>query len=113
MPLTETPPVNGPMKPTFTLSLASAAATAKTRIAAASPMAIALLVLIMSPSRYVCIAALMMALMPSSRGTGPRASQHKAALLSNYLRQPELHWTSQSARRPRHVRFSLQLRAFV
>src|SRR5512141_471536 len=102
MPLTETPPVNGPMKPTFTLSLASAVAAMKARIAAVSPIAVVLPILIISASRYVHIAAPIVALMPSSRGTSPRASQHKLALLGNCLHQPELHWPSQSARRPRH-----------
>ena len=37
MPLTETPPVSGPMKPTFTLSLAAAALIASASANAARP----------------------------------------------------------------------------
>src|SRR4051794_32708858 len=53
MPLTETPPVNGPMKPTFTLSLALAAAVPSASTAAINPVAIMLPVLIISPSPFL------------------------------------------------------------
>src|ERR1041385_2702109 len=46
MPLTETPPVSGPMKPTFTLSLALAAPAASASPAAINPAAIFLSILI-------------------------------------------------------------------
>src|SRR5436305_9648098 len=50
MPLTETPPVSGPMKPTFTLSLASAAPAASVSTAVINPALITLPVLFISPS---------------------------------------------------------------
>src|SRR5450830_1819627 len=59
IPLTATPPVSGPMKPTFTLSLAFAAPAASVSAAATSPAVTTLPVLIIDPSlfRYSTAAA--------------------------------------------------------
>src|SRR4051812_27390715 len=50
MPLTETPPVSGPMKPTFTLSLAFAAPAASASTAVINPALIILPTPIIDPS---------------------------------------------------------------
>jgi hypothetical protein len=50
MPLTETPPVRGPMKPTFTLSFALAALIASAIASVATPTVAVLQILIINPS---------------------------------------------------------------